>query len=259
VTVARDRSFAAVALPTDHGGWGFTLEPVLLGLLVAPSWAGAALGVAAFAAFLARRPVKLALVDRRRARRVARTGAAERYAVVFVALAAAGVAVATIGGDPALWWAIAAAAPLGLAQVFYDARSRSRSLPGEMAGSVAMGAAAAAIALAAGEPAGTAFGLWLVLAARTVPSVLLARAQVRRAKGWPHRSVPVLVTHAVSWVVVAVVAVAGPVPATALIGLGILGAAAAVALALPPVPARTVGWTQMVLGLVVVVSAAVGV
>ncbi|MDX2007394.1 MAG: hypothetical protein SFU83_19325 [Meiothermus sp.] len=26
----------SVALPNEHGGWGFTLEPILLGLLVAP-------------------------------------------------------------------------------------------------------------------------------------------------------------------------------------------------------------------------------
>ena len=26
-----------VAVPTEHGGWGFTLEPILLGLLVAHS------------------------------------------------------------------------------------------------------------------------------------------------------------------------------------------------------------------------------
>ena len=26
----------SVALPTEHGGWGFTLEPLLLGLLLSP-------------------------------------------------------------------------------------------------------------------------------------------------------------------------------------------------------------------------------
>jgi hypothetical protein len=27
----------SVALPSEHGGWGLTLEPAVLGLLVAPS------------------------------------------------------------------------------------------------------------------------------------------------------------------------------------------------------------------------------
>ena len=44
----------SVAIPSEHGGWGLTLEPVLLGLVVAWSGAGVALGVAAFTAFLVR-------------------------------------------------------------------------------------------------------------------------------------------------------------------------------------------------------------
>ena len=52
----------AVGLPSEHGGWGLTLEPVLLGLLAAWSVAGAALGVAAFLAFLVRTPAKLVAV-----------------------------------------------------------------------------------------------------------------------------------------------------------------------------------------------------
>ena len=55
-------------MPDEHGGWGLTAEPALLGLLVAPSWAGAALGIAAFLAFLVRTPLKLVLVDRWRGR-----------------------------------------------------------------------------------------------------------------------------------------------------------------------------------------------
>jgi hypothetical protein len=198
------------------------------------------------------------MVDRHRSRRVARTGAAERYAAAFIGAGVAGIGLAVVAGDPAFWWAILAAAPLGVAQLAYDARSRSRSLPGEMTGAVAMGAAAAAIALAAGRAPGLAFGLWLVLAARTVPSVLLARAQVRRAKAWPYRALPVLAAHAAALAVVAVAWSVGAMPWTSLIGIGILAAAAAAALARPPVPARTVGWTQMVLGLVVVAATAAG-
>jgi hypothetical protein len=40
-------SLRAVALPTEHGGWGFTLEPIVLGLAVAAGPAGAGLAAAA--------------------------------------------------------------------------------------------------------------------------------------------------------------------------------------------------------------------
>ena len=44
----------SIAVPTEHGGWGLTAEPVVLGLAVAPSIAGLCLGSAAIIAFLAR-------------------------------------------------------------------------------------------------------------------------------------------------------------------------------------------------------------
>ena len=46
-------------LPKEHGSWSLALEPVALGLLVAPSAAGAALAAAAVSGFFLRRPWKL--------------------------------------------------------------------------------------------------------------------------------------------------------------------------------------------------------
>ena len=49
-----------IALPAEHGSWGLVLEPIVLGLLVAPTGAGFCLGLGAFASFLTRRPFKVA-------------------------------------------------------------------------------------------------------------------------------------------------------------------------------------------------------
>ena len=48
-----------VAVPSEHGGWSLTADPVVLGLVVAWSWPGLALGMAAMTAFVARAPVKV--------------------------------------------------------------------------------------------------------------------------------------------------------------------------------------------------------
>jgi len=90
-------AWRAVALPDDHGGWSPSAEPALLGLLVAPSWAGAALAVAAVVAFVARTPLKLMLVDRRRHRWLPRTGLAVRIAAMEMAVLALLAAVAPVG------------------------------------------------------------------------------------------------------------------------------------------------------------------
>src|SRR5205085_660938 len=83
-----------IALPVEHGGWGITLEPILLGLLIAPSAAGAGLAVATVGAFLARHPFKIVAGDRRPGRRFQRTPGAGRVATVYACVALAGLAFA---------------------------------------------------------------------------------------------------------------------------------------------------------------------
>src|ERR687890_633728 len=140
-----------IALPTEHGGWGITLEPLLLGLLVAPSSAGAGLALATVGAFLARHPFKIVAGDRRRGRRFARTPYAERFTLAYAAAALAGFALALFTSkDYTFLLPLAVAAPLAAVQLWYDAAGRSRGLLPEVAGSVAMGSVACSLALAGG-------------------------------------------------------------------------------------------------------------
>ena len=157
VSAGERSTLRAVAMPTEHGGWSLTLEPVLLGLLVAWSWPGLALGVAAMLAFLARTPLKLVLVDRWRGRWLMRTTVAARVAAVELLVLVALVVVAAIGADARFWWPLLAAAPLVAIELWFDMRSRSRRLLPELAGTVGIGSVAAAIALADG--ADTAVGV----------------------------------------------------------------------------------------------------
>ncbi len=62
-----------VVIPSEHGGWGLTLEPIVLGLAVAPSIPGLMIGVMALATFLFRTPFKIAAGDILRRRRLPRT------------------------------------------------------------------------------------------------------------------------------------------------------------------------------------------
>ncbi len=47
-----------IALPTEHGSWGFVLEPLILSLLVAYSFPGLILGFCTFFMFLSHQPLK---------------------------------------------------------------------------------------------------------------------------------------------------------------------------------------------------------
>ena len=75
----RFAQYRSVALPTEHGGWGFLLEPVLLGLLLAPSPAGVLLALAGLATFLARHPADIWLRDTLASKTFPRTATALRF------------------------------------------------------------------------------------------------------------------------------------------------------------------------------------
>ena len=122
-----------------------------------------------------------------------------------------------------------------------------------------MGSAAAAIAMAADWDWAPAFGLWLVLAARSYAAIIFARAQVRRAKDQPHDRSGVFAAQVVAVLVVSLAAALAIVPLLSALAIFLLGAGSFYSLARPPVPAKTVGWTQMLFGLLVVALTAIGV
>jgi len=252
-------SLRGIAMPLEHGGWGFTLEPVLLGLLIAPSASAWELAVASLGVFLARRPVKLVLTDLVRRRWLSRTRVAAIVGGVYGALALAGVAAALVTAEPQFLTAYAFAVPAALLALQADSKSKSRSLRAELAGAIAMGATVAAIALADGWAYPVAFGLWLVLIARATTTISLVRAQIRRVHGRPISEGQVYAICAATLVAMAALAVLGVVPWLSVVAIAAIGMLAYASLVRPPVPARVVGWTQMVTGLVVVWLTAVGV
>jgi hypothetical protein len=257
---AKPRSvLRSVAVPSEHGGWGLTLEPALLGLLIAPTVAGAFLAVAAMLAFLARTPLKVVLVDRRRGRHLERTTVAGVVFAVELTVTAALVVGAVVLADGAFWVPALVAAPLVVLELWFDMRSRSRRTIPEVAGSVGICAVAAMIVLADGEGARLAAAVWVVLAARAVTAIPFVRAQIARLHNRPVAPAALLATDAAALAAAAIAVVVEP----SVVG----GAVAVLAIvviqrltARGPVPRPAVlGVRQLALGLAVVAATAVGV
>jgi len=248
-----------VGLPREHGGWSLTFEPALLGMLV--KWSGSALALSAVALlmFTARTPLKYALVDRTRDRRLPRTVLAERLALAEIAIILLLVAVTTVLATGPFLWPFAAAAPLLATGFWYDIKSRSRHLVPELAGTVGIAAIAAAIVIAGGGTTRLALAMWLVAASRSVASVVFVRVQINRSRSQPHR-----VWHSnlaqVGTVGVLILGVSTlDVPIAAVIAMGVAATFQLIAARRPVPKVAIVGAQQMAIGLGVVFTTALGV
>jgi hypothetical protein len=235
-----------------------TLEPVLLGLLVAWSVPGLLLGVAAFGAFLLRTPLKLAAIDLRRHQWRSRSTLAARIAAIelIIVVAAVAGAVASAGWRWAL--PVLVALPLVAVEAWYDVRSRSRRLVAELCGAVGISATAAAIVLADRDDIALALALWILLAGRSVGSIPFVRVQIARLRGATRvRASDVAQLAAVVVGITAAAVDTRVIPGA--VTLAVIAALQIVGSRRPIPPIRVVGLQQMALGLVLVAATAVGV
>lgn len=155
-----------LAIPVEHGAWGFLLEPIALALLIAPSGQGALIAIGALAVFLVRQPAKLMLTDWTR-RRYPRTAVCELLVALYGSAALITFGFAFGRALLPLLFAI----PFGVVQFVYDYRKHNRDLIPELCGAIAPAAVAVAIA---GVP-----GLALIVLARSIPAVLYVRSILR--------------------------------------------------------------------------------
>lgn len=256
MTVARS-PLKSVALPSEHGGWGLTAEPAILGLAVAPSVPALALAIVAFTAFLARTPLKVLLVDRHRGRSLERTGLARRVLAVEAFLATGLLVIATLTASAAFWWPMVVALPLVATELWFDMRSRSRRLVPELAGASGIAAIAAMSVLAAGHPSGEASAAWLVLVARAFTSIPHVRAQIQRRHGRTTPAGELLAADAAAIAVAAGAVLADPGATAGAVAVAGLVVVQRVTMH-TDAPVKVIGVRQTILGLAVVTATAAG-
>lgn len=253
-------SWKTIALPAEHGGWGLLGEPLVLGLVLAPTTAGACLATAALFAFLARQPLRLALIDRRKGVRYPRTAVAERFFASFLAAAVALLALALAAARAPFWPALAAAAPFALVALVHDALGRGREALAEAAGAVALSASTAAIALAGGFDPPAAFAASGLLALRALTSVLYVRARIRLDRGLPSGPRTALAAHAGALLAASLLARAGAAPWLGALAFAVLLARSALGLSRRrrPVRPQRLGFQELAYGVLTLGLLAVG-
>lgn len=257
---AKERStFHAVVVPREHGGWGLTFEPGLLGLLLIPGVAGSCIAAAALVGFLARTPLRLVLVDHHRGRSLERTRMARRVLMGESVVLAALIAAAFELAKGQFWFPAFVAGPFVIIAFWFEMRSRGRRLIPELAGATGVCSVVTMVMLADGGGARLAVGAWLVLGARAATSIPHVRGMIARLHGRPQ---PTALTAVADAAAVAVAAVAVFLDHALIVGC------AAVVLVIiiqrassrgsVPRPA-VLGVRQMTMGFAVVAATAIGV
>lgn len=255
------KSIRAVALPAQHGAWGFLFEPLLLGLLVAASWAGVGLSIAAVGAFLISQPLSILIKDRRKGKLYDRTRLAGHFTVGYMLLASVGLLLTILTAQHA-WWFIPLLTALpfvGIHQT-YALRNQGRALAPELAGALAFGASAPAVALLGGWGVLEAFALWALLAARIVGSILYVRARLKLEHGKPAPMMPALLADDLALLSLIALVLMGLLPPTVLAGMAVLMARSVIGLSKlrKPTAVKWIGLREVFYGVLFVLLAAVG-
>jgi hypothetical protein len=250
----------SVAVPKEHGGWGFLLDPILLGLLVAPSPAGLFLVLLDLAAFLARTPLKIVWKDTQRGRRYARTAAALKALFVYAVLAVFSLVAALILGGPLPLAPLFLVLPLAAAVLYFDLLSTSRKLLPELIAPLSLSAVLASMALADGWAWPAMLALWAIPLMRSLPAVVYVRARLRLEREKEAGVGTAVMLHVLALLISLALVWADLLPWLAAAAMAILLGRAVYGLSpyRREMSVKSLGWSEIVFGLLTVILSALG-
>jgi hypothetical protein len=175
------------------------------------------------------------------------------FALLYFVIAALALAVAIRTGGAGFLLPLLLAAPIALVQLSCDCTDRSRSLIAELAGSIAAGALATAIAISGGWTHPLAFVLWTIITARSVPTILYLRARLRRRRHKPASARLAIIAHVLAVLTIIILAWEGIAPLLAVLAMAVLLTRAAIGLrSVKPTPPQKLGVTELIFGVVTV-------
>jgi hypothetical protein len=185
------------ALPSEHGAWVFLLGPLLIGLFAGGRWTVATplLIVAAFAAFLIRQPVTMAVKAHSGRRSRDELPAAWFWMSVYGLIGLAALAgLVALGEAEVLYLALPAAPVFGWHLYLVSQRAERRQMGVELVGSGVLALAAPAaywVGVGAADPRG--WWLWALAWLQSAASIVYAYLRLEQ------RVLPTVPPLAVRW------------------------------------------------------------
>lgn len=250
----------SIALPIEHGSWGFLFEPLVLGIVIAPSIAAGFISVMIVGAFLLRQPLKFLIGDLRQGRHLPRTAIARRFALIYSAIAFAGLMGSLLTAPLISMLPFAVVAPLAAYLIVQDAARQTRELVPEILAATVLSATPASMIIASGGGWQLALSMSAIMLARLIPSIVYIRNRLRLEKGKDYAAVAPIVVHIVAIAAVGLLAYFDRAPLLAVAILGVLLARAVIGLSQyrHKLPAKVLGVWEVIYGVLTVAAVSVG-
>lgn len=188
-----------IALPVEHGAWGFLFEPLVAAVAVAASFNAIWISLLVIGAFLMRQPLKILMADLQAKRNLPQTTVAKKFILIYGAVFSVGLIGCLSFGLIQYFVPFALIIPFAIYQIYCDASRQSRQLLPELTGAIAISSSAAVIALAGGWTFPAAIALWGIFVARLIPSILYVRNRLKLEKGKEFSMIPVIVVHFIAF------------------------------------------------------------
>jgi hypothetical protein len=184
-------------------------EPLIAGLLIAPTLGGAFLSIFIVGAFLCRQPLKFVVGDLKSGKRLPRTAVAVKWLMYFAGVAAVGFAGSVLFAEPRSFIPLIISAPIAIYLIIQDASRKSREMVPEILAAGVLATSISSLALAAGLDYLLAAALWMTMTARLVPSVIYVRNRLRLEKGKEYSTIWPLITHCIALAAIVALLFAG--------------------------------------------------
>ncbi|HID39744.1 MAG TPA: hypothetical protein EYP36_09565 [Calditrichaeota bacterium] len=212
-------SIKAVALPKEHGAWGYVLEPFVLVLVVAFSLPGLYLMMAAFLFFLAHRPTSLVARPRNQTQNyLLSIGVSLVYIVGGLLMLV--LAFPLLSVKSMLLFGSGTVIMVGY--LVFDIYKKKRSLIAEQVVPVALSLMALSVPALAGWPDNRLIAFFFLLLTRPVPTTFYIHTRLKLDKGVEYSANMVYFSHSIALAYAVVAAFNEWIPKSLILAVSIL-------------------------------------
>jgi hypothetical protein len=147
-----------------------------------------------------------------------------------------------------------------LVQVGYDSQSKSRELIPEISGTIALATTASSMALLANWTLYPAMILWVLLSIRGITTIVYVRIRLKIIHNKPRIKPPVYIVHSISIIIAVGLVIFHQAPIISILAVILLLIRAIKGIEFPAenVKAKTIGITEIIIGLTYVLILAIG-